>query len=136
MTKYFKLSLFKGLLILILLAFIQFTVYAQSSKISKRDLIGKWIMINQDAKAYALHDTIDFRFKRIFETTIVPMTLNYGRWNIKGNTIRLKSCLHSDDNPNKCRDFKWVWRIERFEKNNMIVTQLYQDIQLKYIKIE
>ncbi len=100
------------------------TVNAQKHEFKKEHICGKWIMINFEQNPYELHDTIIFKKNKEFQTSIVPQTINIGKWNLVRNRIKLKSCLHSSDNPYKCRDFKWDWIVLELSKNRMKIKQL------------
>ena len=130
--------LLKSLVVLTLLTLQNRGVFAQNIDLPKDDLLGKWIITNLEPNSYKLHDTIEFQPDKKFESSIVTNTTNTGKWTLRGTKIKLKSCLHSEDNPYKCRDFMWAWIISEFDSKSMTIRQVNNDNELiiRYEKIE
>ena len=132
-TKYYKLFI-----LVIIMSVYSHKVCAQKFDIKKTQIYGKWILLNHDQDAYKLHDTIIFENNKEFQTSIVPATTNIGKWSFRSNKLKLKSCLHSSDNPFKCRDYKWIWIVMEFDEDQMKIKQIYNtdEIILIYKKLK
>ncbi len=124
-------SVIVGLLIISLLSY-----SCKSIQPTNDELVGKWVITNHKQESFILHDTIEFDIDRFFNTTIVANTNNTGKWKKIQSKIILKSCLHTVDNPNKCRDFKWKWLITEFESDRMIIIQNGEEKSLEYRRIK
>ena len=125
-----------GLIIICILIIGTISLSCASIKPAKYELVGKWVMTNQSQDSYHLHDTIEFQNNRVFISTTVPNTENTGKWTFRQGNIRLKSCLHSADNPYKCRDFKWEWQIIEYSRNQMIILQNDKELRIEYKRID
>ena len=125
-----------GLIIIIILIIGSLSLSCVSIRPTKNELIGKWVMTNHPQDSYQLHDTIELQNNRVFISTTVPNTTNFGKWTFRHGKIKLKSCLHSADNPNKCRDFNWEWKIIEISRNRMIIIQNNKDLRIEYKRIE
>lgn len=98
---------------------------------------GTWVIVNPELEEYHIHDTIVFNKDNTFTSTIVKGTINVGKWRrktFKKNELKLKSCLHSQDNIYKCRKFEWVWElIEITDKKTIRIIQKSNDENIELI---
>ncbi|MGZ5245191.1 MAG: lipocalin family protein [Bacteroidia bacterium] len=104
-------------------------------RINKSKLIGKWVISNFEPSSYKIHDTIEFENNKRMITSIVSNTKNYGKWRLNKNKLVMKACLHNSDNPFMCRNFNWIWTIEKLSEDSMFVKPNNISTTFKYGRI-
>ena len=108
-----------------LLTLLFFTICLTTTS-QENTIVGTWSITNVELDNYHIHDTVTFKSNGEFLTTTVKQTTNEGRWSyrlLKSNELKLRACLHSADNPYKCRDFKWNWVIEKINDTELVIVQ-------------
>ena len=59
----------------------------KSNRPTKDEMIGKCVMTNYFQDSYKFHDSIEFQNNKAFISTIVPNTINFGKWNYSQGKI-------------------------------------------------
>ncbi|MBL4703653.1 MAG: hypothetical protein JKY54_03980 [Flavobacteriales bacterium] len=128
----------KNTLLIGIITLMSSTTFSQENPFS-----GQWTLVSNERKNYHIHDTINLASNGSFTTSTVPGTMNSGTWKpqlFKRNNLKLNACLHSTDNLNKCREFKWTWQVTEIDNQTMNIIQTSkissEEIKLTYKKLK
>lgn len=115
------------------------TLFSLQGAAQEFNLVGTWTLT--ESESYRIHDTITILEDGSFRSRIVDNSINEGKWRKRwfhSDQFILKSCLHSSDNPYKCRDYKWTWEILEYGDDYFIVLQTWGDRErrLEYKRVD